>query len=1090
MSTSIKTVSTIFHADLSDAHSGEDYFIAHAGKRIKLVAHDKESLAASIGDEPHLLSKKQAQSVTHYSKEKVNMPLENHGRIHIRHTMKTFPGSHGKEGISHSAIYFPPDKVAENTVYHSTPIDYISTAKCFLFHHPDLVTKDGKGAKTIYGIMDEQNIATKINQLAIQMRSMGPPAENSGWATLQPFVEKSEEADYDKKSWGTYRQHPSDPIQKSAFTPLQPILETVNNTASLKDVKWTVQNGQAVDSSNGSEQLEKYADLLAVAPEQRKLLNASGDDWNVAIANTAEVNQLKFSVKVINAGKNQVEVTFNNSAFRYLGLYVTFYDAQGKAMSLPNWTPDDDGLANKLIVDAFDNQYDTMRFIGLVSPMNSVYAIPLPPTGETSSTFTFPPGAVSASLFGSGLGTGADLWPKTPALGGVLTGVFNLGVPSLLLVVGAAAQTYKPLYDIVSDLAKNKKFLVAAAVIITAYIGGSSVANRKFNWSAATSLTKFLFEKAVTKALLWAEAEMAAGAIEDEIPFAGWIMLTINIAASVAQMTETIVSLATSPWNIENKLAVSITSTVDVFPDPRALVFPHGTDRKYVVKMIYKNANRPTVSYVHDLADNAKPAKLEAVFANNTLGGKVKLEADFYIGKWLAGKATTGWLNNDETTMAQQSLYLVEYPVPLDSSSIYSHEQILIYKNGAYSWMVDKTAPTATLANRNTSPSGNAIGDWTGITLSQRKGMIGNSWQAAGMGIKQCGSDNTGQLYAFQNVTIPGMANIAEKFPNCGFAGKSRMIYDTFPPKFLMKNGNWVIGPDGKPKPDPKDVALGDYYIDPRQSAATPDQGGGYHLRRIVLDDTTPFDMSSSQLSYGRFPLFPDSICLHPSLQVIGINSVQKKLMVAPLVEGGAADIDVPVANFSSGPATDPSRPGLLFYPVSVTAAYDGTILVLEDTSNDPGHNAQQIARISAYDLSMNPVQRFKDTAGKPSYWLYLSGVSGQTFLDLQSVGDERMTYMYLLAYTGSGDKVSDYSMSIYTYGEKPPVSNPLVTTPNISANALAVDMWHSVYTQNYAMVTDGAGKAAGPSGSGTGPDGRTGPSVSMWLPPVPSKSS
>jgi len=65
-----------------------------------------------------------------------------------------------------------------------------------------------------------------------------------------------------------------------------------------------------------------------------------------------------------------------------------------------------------------------------------------------------------------------------------------------------------------------------------------------------------------------------------------------------------------------------------------------------------------------------------------------------------------------------------------------------------------------------------------------------------------------------------------------------------------------------------------------------------------------------------------------------------------------------------------------------------------------------------------------------------------------------------------------------------------LVTTPNISANALAVDMWHSVYTQNYAMVTDGAGKNAGPSGSGTGPDGRTGPSVSMWLPPVPSGSN
>lgn len=1081
----------MFHADLSDAHPGEDYFLAHGGKRHRFVPHTAETLAAAVGDAPHQQPHSRMRGVTHYIEAPIHMSYEGIARVHLRHTMRTFEGSHGTEGVSHSAMYIPhADEAFDGAcdMVHAAPLDYTSTAKCFLFHHPDMVTKDKAAAASIMGLMDTANIATQINALATQMRMMGQPTETGGWATLEPFVEKSEQGNYDPKSWGTYRQHPSAQIQTAAFAPLKMMLIEVNNLQSLENVKWTVQTGTAVQSADGGPQLQKFATLLALAPQDRAAA-LQGADWSVAVANTAPVNQLEFDVSVVDAAKNQVKVAFKNTAFRYLGLYVTFYDAQGAPMSLPNWTVDDQPLSTKIIIEAFDNQYDAMRFIGMISPMNSVYAIPLPPPGETDATITFPPGAVSCSLFGSGLGTGADTWPKTPALGGILTAVFNLGVPSMLLAVGAAAQSYKPLYDIVQKLSSNKGVMIAGATLIAAYIGGTSVANRKFNWSAATSVVKFLFESGVGKALLWAEAEMAGGAIEDEIPFAGWIMLTINIAATAAQMAETIVTIATSPWNIENKVAVTITSTIDVFPDPRAKVFPQGHDRKYVVKMIYQNANRPTVSQSHDLADGDAPLQLNAVFEGNTLGGSVKLEADFYVGDWLAGKATTGWIDNNETEMAQRSLYLVEYPRPLDKNSIYQHEQILTYAGGKYAWKVDPTAPTATIASRNNSPTGNNFGAWTGLSLSQRKATLGVGFQAAGTGLPQCGQTAPGgQLFTFQTMAIPGMPDIAEKFPSCGFAGKSRMAFDYFPPKFLMDaSGNWAKGPDGKiPTPDPKDLDLGEYYIDPRPAALPTEKGGGYHLRKAALDASTPFDMAPVQPSYGRFPLFPDSVSLHPSLQVIGVNSTTKKLMVAKLEISGAADADVPLADFSAGPATDPARPGLMFFPVAVTCAYDGTILVLEDTAADPAHGGAQVARISAYDLSMNPVQRFMDASGQPSYWLYLSGASGATYLDMQAVGDELMTYIYVLSFQGAGINVSDYSMAIYTYGKKPPAQNPLVTTPNIAAAGMAVDMWHTVYTENFAMVTDGAGHPAGPAAPGAGPAGRTGPSVSMWLPPVP----
>ena len=73
----------------------------------------------------------------------------------------------------------------------------------------------------------------------------------------------------------------------------------------------------------------------------------------------------------------------------------------------------------------------------------------------------------------------------------------------------------------------------------------------------------------------------------------------------------------------------------------------------------------------------------------------------------------------------------------------------------------------------------------------------------------------------------------------------------------------------------------------------------------------------------------------------------------------------------------------------------------------------------------------------------------------------------------------ANYRMAIYQYGTQAPAANPLVVTDQIPAARLFVDMWHTLYTLNYAMTTDGAGNPAGPAASGTGPAGRTVPSIS-----------
>jgi hypothetical protein len=1084
-------LNTHFHADLSDAHPGEDYWVSVAGKRYPLVPHTQETLSAAHARSPRLTAGRANPVLTHRTAHPILLPANTVIRVHLRHTMRGFPNAKSDTGIGLSALYIPPSDthlaaMAADAIFDAQAIDYFSTAQTFIYHHPDIINQDKKIACIIYNefMVGDPNLRLAINNVATLMRSMGPATESGGWATLEPFTPpENPETGFDgKKTY--YHQTVSAAVQNASLKPLATLMIKVKNEARLKDKLWTVSEGASVVSST------------APAPSPAARVAAPADAWNAAIANTGSMG-LTTKVTVIDASKQQIQIDMENSFIRYLGAYIRFYDACNNVLWLPDWKADDAGIVHDVIANVLDQQYPETRFLGLLSPMNNVMAVPVGPPGTLSAKVTFPPKAVRADVLGSGLGTGANPWPKTPALGGTLTGILNLGVPTLMLGFGVAAQTYYPLYRLVDEMTSDAAFIGGAilwlGVPFTGYLIGSSVVQQQMNWSAFTTMVSFIFDKLASKILLWVESTITAEEAAEQIPFAGWIMLSINIVSGIAQMAETIIEVATSDWNITNSIATTITTHVTIHPDPRNKAFPpaqSGSPRSLVVKMIYQDQARPTVSQTLPIPDGSIDTTYTLSFPNNTLGGNVKFEADFYVGTWLAGKATTGVKPNDREDVDQVAMYLVEFPVPLTSDSKYSHARILTYQNNTYAWTDTKTAPTATIASRNTSPSGNALGDWTGLALSQRTGMLGSSWQAAGMGIADCAGSGSGQLYAFMSFNIPGTPMTGTQFPSCGFVGQSRLIYDPYPPKFKMgPDNNWVLDNNNNPVPDPTDSTLGNYYVDPRSANLPYDQGGGYHLRKITLDGTTPFNMNSVQPSFGRFAYFPDSVCLHPSGLVIGVSASFKKLQIVTLAGAeGKADTDIILGDIGSGPAIDPARPGLMFHPVAVACAYDGTIIVLEDTKFSTGQQNVTISRLSAYDLQMKPVNRFFDPQGTPSPWLYLANAADNYYLDMTAVGDEQMTYIYVLYYTGSGAAPSDYNMAIYTYGKTAPAQNPLVTTNAIAAARLAVDMWHSAYTLNFAMITDGSGNSAGPKNETTGPVGRTVPSVSMWMPPTPAR--
>ncbi|MES2932998.1 MAG: hypothetical protein V4805_05865 [Pseudomonadota bacterium] len=1082
--TSQVRMKTVFHADLRDAHPGEDYWLQACGHRYPLVPHTEQSRAAAKAYSSALAALPDAQ-ITHYTQTPADLPADRVVRVHIKHTLKTQPNAKGNAGLGTVAIHIPSPKAlagahATAETAHQLAIDYVSTAKALVFHHPDLINACPATSAVIWEHVEQnQAIADQFNTLAMTMREMGAPGEDSGWAKLIPFTPDASKIKGCDGKTTYYQSQPAPEIMQASGAVTTALMLATKNDMRLAGKKWTLQAGTSVQHVSDEElKLRAAADIQA---------GAGGDAWNAALGSTGSAYGLNSTIKVLDASKRQVQLTMNNTYIRYLGGYIRFFDANDNALSVPKWKIDGEDSFTDPFFDAI--QYDDLRYLGSIQPINTLLAIPIASDpGVLEVGITFPDKAVRAQIYASGLGTGADDWPVTPIMGGIMTGFLNLGIPAFMLGFGTATQASKPLYNLVKTVTADKAFLALIGTLGALYFGNKarkSIVNNKMDWHALTSLMKMLFSPAATKILLFVEAETMAEEAVDEIPFAGWLVLAMDISVGVAEMAETIIEVAMSPWNIENSISTSVTSTVNVHPDPRHKIFPAepGQSARLTVKMIYQNQSRPTVVVTNPIPDGSKAIVLNAVFPNNTLGGTVKLEADYYVGDRLAAKATSGVMNNDEAHVANIVMTLVELPKKLSADSVYQHARLLTYQKNAYSWQDTTTAPTATIAATDTSSTGNAISVWSGLALSQRYNMIGLAWKAAGMGITSCASGQGGQLFALQGLGIPGTTSAVE-FGNCGLDGQTLLTYDPYPPKFLMgPDKQWVTDAAGNPVADPADKALGEYYVDPRKAGDDMAKDGGFHLRKVVLSPATPFNMDSEQRSYGRFQFQPDSIALHPAGYAIAVNSQYGKLQIGVLVPEGANDADVPVARVFAGKAQAPDRPGLLFNPVAVGCSYDGTVLVLEDTKSSNAKSDLVLARVQAFDTNGNPVNRFFDSANKPSAFLNLSTTGDNTYLDIAVVGDHVMTYIYVLYYSGDGDKAADYHMAIYQFGQTAPVSNPLVVTDQLAANRIAVDMWHTLYSLNYAMVTDGEGHPAGPTSPSTAPLGRTVPSVSQWMP-------
>jgi hypothetical protein len=348
--------------------------------------------------------------------------------------------------------------------------------------------------------------------------------------------------------------------------------------------------------------------------------------------------------------------------------------------------------------------------------------------------------------------------------------------------------------------------------------------------------------------------------------------------------------------------------------------------------------------------------------------------------------------------------------VPLDEHTQYSHRQKLVISGGRHAWSAEPPVPQQTQFDLNCDAQ--SLCSLEGITVSQSAGMAGYAWRAIG-DVPLCGGGPTSTpIHRLQSISIADNPESALKSGACGYTGKPLLAYE-------------LLRAPGSPR-------ARNFYVDPFNDR--------FHLRAVTLDTTTPIDQTTP-LSWGQFSQPIDSMAVHPSGYVVGVNTAQHRLEIVTLRDEPVPDAQAVSAVLKAGRGT---RIGLLDTPIAVGVdLLSQAILVLE------GGNR----RLQAFDCYGNQLLHFADKSSG-SAALHDEGSTPVQYLDMAV---ESTGYIYVLSFHGSG--------------RNDPKGKWLSQTRGLAAARLAVDKWRNLFTLNYEAVR--------------GPRGLE-PSISEWIPSTP----
>jgi hypothetical protein len=924
-------------------------------------------------------------------------------------------------------------------------IDSHDHASALIGAHAELLSLDPESAAFIHAGYIGPHQTTVQLAATLQARGMAtvqqsPGQHNpSGWATLRPLLNNNVNppAPY-RKSDGSLNiympdWHPDVDIDVAravmAVHPLTRDDETLGldatpvasgRTRSAQETK-----GRIWQRRDGIGHIERRAAAAAEPPVAMTFTTATPETG------------LYVTQPDIAGGDGALSITLGNVEnwfLRWLGVWVRFYGTDPAAGPIATSQLPADTLSTFQGAHPRGSDTATALFVGILPQASTIAGIPFSP-GTFAPVIRKPAQAASMEVLYGGLGfSGSFADPIEFRLPGIVSTVFyNYFIVGLYLLAGASGleQTAGAFVDLCV------KGIIAALVDIhNATSNGQPISpegllmafcDTVFNAGASSLVTQFV-QLVLTK--------LAVANIIDSVPAIGTIARAVSVTIDAIELAETTIEIGISPPVYHFNLVLTHTLSTTIQPqgiDNAPGRFPTtaaGEALYYRVSYLFDNGTPHLMAPVDIAGGSATP--IPVTLSNIPLGGRVNIVVGFYLRRagtpagqndWCAAQGSTGLVDNNGATAPD--IHVQNVKKPIQASTVYIHtSKTVLDGSGNHAWLPD---PDGSHGPAYLPPPGDqqpSLGGLRNITIRQDR-YVGYAWKSYSGGRTGCASNAPGQFdYAANVGAYPGKAEQGYTNTACGLVSGSALGYS------LLSD----------------DAA--NVYLDPDR----------LFLRPVSLGAAPAFAGPASGLALGQLNLASNGLLLHPSGQVVSINTEHGKLEMLRMPAKAVDEATAGRLHLARTYAGTGSRPGLMLAPIAAAVSSDGVILVLEGSD---GNN-----RIQAFDTGGNPVPYFKNQPR--SYFLQLPTSGNPLYLDLAV---EYSGYLYVLS---SGDN-DVHRLDIYHAGQAG--TAPICSTVGINAARLAVDFWRSVYTLNYEVLR---------LPDGSIPATLTEPSISLWLPPAP----
>ena len=628
----------------------------------------------------------------------------------------------------------------------------VSTAVSLVFHSPEIMNLNVDQGATILNLIqtlpctDDPMCTPYLGTLAAQIAEKWPATTSGGWATLvqvidangKPVVNEPGQARLPLRSrprhraggvggsGGRSRRRSSTTRSSSAPTGIRP--------RASRSARRSAPSGLTGRPAGAAQ----FA-LTAAYPAGASVHGVAFD-----------------SVSVTNQASRTVQLQFRNAYLRYLSTYVQFANED-----------DDLPVANPTNRRHQSGEVPGLDQQQLHDPGHSLFGNDIP---LSSVQFDVPADASIAKVYFGSLGLGGEAFCPESLDGSILTLIFNIGVPTILLAAGVAA-TGALLHTLSQEIGVSLVQILRASLPLILGIAGPDIANGIFGTANSgnavgvlTSLGSALHQRASSPSgeaaallvQLGGSRRSPASAIDFMGPLA-LVFRAIAVLADVAMIAQTVGEVLASP-------ALFINAAL---PDADH----HGHHQPRYERLPVSRDGPQIRGHAHlrlRLEGRAQAVRDDRAGARRSHRRRVRRRAVGRHGdrrrvpdhrerlhrrtQHRPGRDDPGPYGPVPGTQASIALTIKELLIPLLQTTQYLHDVKLEYQNGQHVW-VETAAPTATIADLGQGQE-NALYDLNGITISQRTGMAGYAFRAGGQGVPFCGQALSGIEYMVQNVFL------------------------------------------------------------------------------------------------------------------------------------------------------------------------------------------------------------------------------------------------------------------------------------------------------------------------------------------------